>query len=47
MFESELEAFDKLSSEEKAEIIALMKEIITAREAASSEKDNADQDDKR
>ena len=46
MFESELEAFDKLSSEEKAEIIALMKEIIAAREAASSKKDDADQDGK-
>ena len=47
MFESELEAFDKLSSEEKAEIIALMKEIIASREAASSKKDDADQNGKR
>lgn len=47
MFESELEAFNKLSGEEKAEIIALMKEILTAREAASSKKDDADQDGKR
>ena len=41
MFKSELEAFDKLSCEEKAEIIALMKEIIAAREDAE------DQDGKR
>lgn len=41
MFKSELEAFDKLSCEEKAEIIALMKEIIASRENA------ADQDGKR
>lgn len=40
MFKSELEAFDKLSCEEKAEIIALMKEIISKREDASSEKDD-------
>ena len=34
MFKSELEAFTKLSSEEKAEIIALMKEIIASRDDA-------------
>ena len=47
MFESELEAFNKLSGEEKAEIFALMKEILTARESASPKKDDADQDGKR
>lgn len=46
MFESELEAFDKLSSEEKAEIIALMKEIINARGDAVPEKDDTVQADK-
>ncbi len=40
MFKSELEAFDKLSCEEKAEIIALMRELIEARD------DAADQDGK-
>lgn len=35
MFKSELEAFDMLSSEEKAEIIALMKEIIASRDDAA------------
>ena len=46
MFKTELEAFDRLPCEEKAEIIALMKEIISKREDAASEKDNAYQDDK-
>lgn len=41
MFKSELEAFYKLSSEEKAEIIALMKEIVASRDDAE------DQDGKR
>lgn len=40
MFKTELEAFNKLSGEEKADIIALMKEIISKRENASSEKDD-------
>ena len=46
MFMSELEAFNKLSYEEKAEILALLKDIVSKRENASSEKDNAYQDDK-
>ena len=40
MFKSELEAFNKLSCEEKAEIIAFMKEIISKREDATFEKDD-------
>lgn len=46
MFKTELEAFNKLSGEEKAEIIALMKEIINARGDAVSEKDDTVQADK-